>query len=367
MFRGRFPHARAALFAMLAMAAVPAPADAATLDDPDTFTAVVVQPIVSPRPVEGADGRTHLVYELLFVNETALLSRVDAIEALDAETGAVLGAWKGEALKAIFRLNGREPGQTLARGHSAYAFLDATVLAERRRPRRSSTALPSRASWRRPATSTRPLRSILSSAFPRRRRSWACRSTSTPARRSSSSRRSGVRDGSRQRLLWVTSAPRRDHGVQRRAEDRGTLRHRLHAARSVTPFVRRAARQERELSDLRQSRVCGRRRDGGRGRRRRRRGRPFASREPTTIQNAAGNHIVLDIGGGNFALFAHIETGTVAVKAGDRVKAGDVSGRGRHRNSMPDLHFHVMDGPSPLASNGLPATLYAIYRRGPAR
>ena len=90
-------------------------------------------------------------------------------------------------------------------------------------------------------------------------------------------------------------------------------------------------------------------------------GTPFASREPTTIQNAAGNHIVLDIGGGNFALFAHIETGTVAVKAGDRVKAGDVIGHaGDTGNSDgPHLHFHVMDGPSPLASNGLP---YAFTR-----
>ena len=69
-----------------------------------------------------------------------------------------------------------------------------------------------------------------------------------------------------------------------------------------------------------------------------------------------GNHIVVDRGDGNFALYAHIKTGTVAVKAGDHVKTGDVIGRlgNTGNSSAPHLHFHVMDGPSPLAARGLP-------------
>jgi murein DD-endopeptidase MepM/ murein hydrolase activator NlpD len=44
------------------------------------------------------------------------------------------------------------------------------------------------------------------------------------------------------------------------------------------------------------------------------------------------------------------------VVAGDRVRRGQVLGKvGNSGNSVaPHLHFHVMDGPSPLASNGLP-------------
>ena len=69
-----------------------------------------------------------------------------------------------------------------------------------------------------------------------------------------------------------------------------------------------------------------------------------------------GNYVVIDIGGGHFAFFAHLKTGSVAVKRGDRVKAGDVIGAlGDTGNSDgPHLHFHVMDGPSPLSSNGIP-------------
>jgi murein DD-endopeptidase MepM/ murein hydrolase activator NlpD len=44
------------------------------------------------------------------------------------------------------------------------------------------------------------------------------------------------------------------------------------------------------------------------------------------------------------------------VKPGDKVAAGQVLGLlGNSGNSdAPHLHFHVMDGPSPLKSNGLP-------------
>jgi murein DD-endopeptidase MepM/ murein hydrolase activator NlpD len=47
---------------------------------------------------------------------------------------------------------------------------------------------------------------------------------------------------------------------------------------------------------------------------------------------------------------------SVLVRAGEKVRAGQVIGLvGTSGNSSePHLHFHVIDGPSPLASNGLP-------------
>ena len=77
------------------------------------------------------------------------------------------------------------------------------------------------------------------------------------------------------------------------------------------------------------------------------------------IEQADGNHVVLDLGGGRFALFAHMKPDSVLVRAGDKVRAGQLIGRvGTSGNSSePHLHFHVVDGPSPLASNGLPYLL----------
>jgi hypothetical protein len=74
------------------------------------------------------------------------------------------------------------------------------------------------------------------------------------------------------------------------------------------------------------------------------------------IDQADGNFVVLDIGNGAFALYAHMQPGSVKVARGAKVKVGDLLGKvGNTGNtSAPHLHFHVMDGPSPLQSNGIP-------------
>jgi murein DD-endopeptidase MepM/ murein hydrolase activator NlpD len=81
-------------------------------------------------------------------------------------------------------------------------------------------------------------------------------------------------------------------------------------------------------------------------------------RNPTglPLDSYAGNHVVQDLGNGNYALYAHIKTDTVRVKPGDRLSRGQVIGSvGNTGNSTaPHLHFHVMSTPDPLRSNGLP-------------
>ena len=74
------------------------------------------------------------------------------------------------------------------------------------------------------------------------------------------------------------------------------------------------------------------------------------------LDQYAGNHIVQDLGDGNYALYAHIKTGEVKVKPGDQLTTGQVIGAvGNTGNSdAPHLHFHVMSTPDPLRSDGLP-------------
>ena len=75
-----------------------------------------------------------------------------------------------------------------------------------------------------------------------------------------------------------------------------------------------------------------------------------------TLANVDGNHVVLDLGGGVFAFYAHMRKGSVTVAPGQRVKRGQVLGKvGNTGNtSAPHLHFHLMEGPSVLGSNGIP-------------
>jgi murein DD-endopeptidase MepM/ murein hydrolase activator NlpD len=70
-----------------------------------------------------------------------------------------------------------------------------------------------------------------------------------------------------------------------------------------------------------------------------------------------GNYIVIDHGNGEYSLLAHFRRGTVAVKTGDSVKAGDLLGRcGNSGNSSePHLHYHLQNGPKFGGAEGLPA------------
>ncbi|MFJ8592016.1 M23 family metallopeptidase [Streptomyces sp. NPDC093598] len=74
------------------------------------------------------------------------------------------------------------------------------------------------------------------------------------------------------------------------------------------------------------------------------------------VHRILGNHIVLDLGNGTHAAYAHLQRGSLTVREGDRVRAGQVLARcGNSGNSSePHLHFQLMDGPDPDAARGVP-------------
>jgi hypothetical protein len=75
-----------------------------------------------------------------------------------------------------------------------------------------------------------------------------------------------------------------------------------------------------------------------------------------TIENVDGNHIVLDLGNGTYAFYAHLQKDSLLVAQGAHVKRGQpLALLGNTGNtSAPHLHFHLMDGMSVLGSSGLP-------------
>lgn len=94
---------------------------------------------------------------------------------------------------------------------------------------------------------------------------------------------------------------------------------------------------------------------------------PPGKMPPTiAVEDADGNAIVLNLGNGRYAAYAHLRAGSITVKPGDRVKRGQVFAHvGNSGNTLaPHLHFQVMDQASPLASNGLPYAIDAFRVTG---
>ncbi len=345
----------ALLSSCLASAAVAG--QTSTANDAAAFTSVVVQPIVSPRPIESSDGRAHIVYELLIVNETPLHTRIDSIVAFDPANGAPLGEWKGDALAAILRLNGRLPGGTLRPGGSAYAFLDATIAKGAPVPKtiehRISVSRFTEASGDQDARVPLDPKLGVAAVASFNGAEVAVDSRKTvviepPLRGGGWIVMNGCCDDLQHRgavmaFDGVAKIPERfaidfikldgDRRVVSGPADRNAS-----YAGYGAPVYAVADGTVVATSDGEPERI------------------PTKPREATRFDTAGGNFVVVDIGGGNYAFFAHLKTGTVAVKPGDRVKTGDVIGRlGDTGNSDgPHLHFHIMDGPSPFASNGVP-------------
>jgi murein DD-endopeptidase MepM/ murein hydrolase activator NlpD len=76
--------------------------------------------------------------------------------------------------------------------------------------------------------------------------------------------------------------------------------------------------------------------------------------------------VIIDIGHGHFAFYAHFQPNTLKVHKGDKVRRGQVLALlGNSGNSdAPHLHFGIEDGPLPFASNGLPFVFSSFTTTG---
>jgi hypothetical protein len=85
-----------------------------------------------------------------------------------------------------------------------------------------------------------------------------------------------------------------------------------------------------------------------------------------TRETIGGNVVTLDIGQGDFAVYAHLQPGSLRLKVGNRVKKGQVLGLvGNSGNSTePHLHFQVVDHNSLLESEGVPYAFESFEVRG---
>jgi len=328
--------------ALVAAALIPAGAEARP-DKKAVLSPVAFDVLSKPTPVRAADGRNHLAYEIEVSNLAPMDVTLTKV-GTRAQNNTLGKPLTGEALAERTRINSGGMGATLPAGGGAIIFVDAAYSAGRRPPKRITHGIG--LSWIDPVTGEEvKLRFAgVKSGVGRR-----------PAMRLASPLRGGK---------WVAGSGCCTYNPHRGATLAidGTIHS---PERFAIDFVQLNSENRLftgPLSELSSYAYYGTRIHAARG------GRvvavvdglpeqvPGALPEGATIQNAGGNHVVIDMGKGRYAFYAHLQTGSVRVKRGQKVKTGQVLGLlGNTGNTdSPHLHFHVMDGPSPLQSNGLP-------------
>jgi hypothetical protein len=86
---------------------------------------------------------------------------------------------------------------------------------------------------------------------------------------------------------------------------------------------------------------------------------------PETLANLGGNRVVLDLGGGTYGTYFHLQPHSVKVRVGDRVRTGDVLALvGNSMSPSPHLHFQLSDGPVAMVSEGVPYVFDSFTRGG---
>jgi murein DD-endopeptidase MepM/ murein hydrolase activator NlpD len=88
---------------------------------------------------------------------------------------------------------------------------------------------------------------------------------------------------------------------------------------------------------------------------------------PERLPAVLGNYVIMKRDH-IFAGFAHLVPSSVAVKAGQTVRSGDVLGRVGHtgNSTAPHLHFQLMDSLELMAAKGVPCAFraYEVLRKG---
>ncbi len=331
------------LAAVLAILAgwVASAAESARAAEPE-LTPFVADVLWAPNPAYGSDGRSHLVYELRIANTTASGLELEKVEVLDEPSGKLLLSLDREGLAKRFSIGGRRGMEATALGVGQFGVLFLHVALE------PGDALPRAIAHR---VSLRLVQPGIE---------FAATVAQTP-----------VVD----RPLVVLGAPLIGVGyaagdgccdsirhvrallalnghfalAQRFAIDWEQIDAENRLVKGDTKALSSYTIYGRDVLAVADGTVVSSRNDLPEQ-------VPGALPQGMTIDQADGNFVVLDIGGGAFVLYAHMQPGSVTVTAGAKVKRGDVLGKvGNTGNSQaPHLHLHVMNGPSPLQSNGIP-------------
>lgn len=308
----------------------------------ESMTPVLLAVQDAPVPFTGSDGRVHLVYELWMTNFSSADVLVERVDVLGG--GEVLESFDTAAIAARLQAAGqRESSGKLAGSTQALLFLHFTLAA--------GAAIPAKLSHR---------VTLHAQAAPPGQQEITESGGEVPVDR---------------RAVLVIGPPLRGEGYISADSCCDASRH----TRAALPVNGRVWLAQRLAVDWEQLDASGRIYKGAREKPESYAifGKPVLAvgdgmvvsvteglpeqtpgKFPTNIalDEADGNSVILDLGGEHYAMYAHMQPGSIKVHKGERVRLGQVIGLvGNTGNSVaPHLHFQVNDRPSSLASNGLP-------------
>jgi hypothetical protein len=328
--------------------------DAAAAED--QLTPLLARVLAQPAVVLQSDGVWRLPYELELVNVADVPLTVESLEASDpAHGGTVVASMSGAAIAPNLALPGGVKSATLGPGQSGVLFVNATFSRREEVPAKLTHRIVATTPQPKPPLPERNVELVASTDVttsapivvgpPLRGERWvAAASCCDSYHRRAVLPVNGARHlAQRYAIDWIqlTSDDRLATGDPKRNESYPQF-----GAEALAVAPATVVHVQDGLPE----------------------GTPGAFPPGVTAMTADGNAVVLDLGGGRYALYAHFQPGSIRVRVGDRVVRGQVLGLvGNTGNSdAPHLHFHVMDGPSPLASNGVPYAIDAFAVTGRA-
>jgi len=311
---------------------------------PDQYTPLVPDVLTAPQWFTGTDGRAHLVYEVELTNAFAVAMDLTKVVVADGASGATLASFEGDDLLAIMTpLGAFSATSTSVPGSSvAMLWMDLPFDSPDQLPtsiRQIYTVgvpdgipLPRSVEYSDPVAATVDRTPPVVLGPPLAGTGWVAVGSCCdgPHRRALQPVNGALRLGQRFAIDWngVDADGFMVHGDQSQNAKWVFYGAPVLAVADATVVV---------AKDYLEDQV------------------PNAP-VPVGIEDADGNHIVLDLGNGRYAFYAHLEPHSVAVKAGDRVCKGQQIARLGNTGSStgPHLHFHVSDSISALDANGKP-------------
>lgn len=357
----------------------PAPPAPPAAQDPPTFQPLVITPVPqAPSPVRGTDGRFHVVYELQVLDAGPRAATLTSVESLaDGPDGRVVGSLAGPAVTARSLLVGDytlppTPVTEVPSGRTVLLLLDDVY--------DTREAVPAAVVHRVRATF---------GPLPPNQATFAAATFPTSSEQVTAA--VGI-DGPAPRVIgppltgpeWVAVngccelSPHRAAMVPLAGRINGGERYAVDWSRFDL-----AARPLADLTRGTQATFAG---DPARNEDYFTFGQPVLAVADATVvavvgdmpeapphqfltlplTDLGGNRVVLDLGGGAYAFYAHLQTGSPAVRVGDHVRRGQVIARAGNSGNTSEshLHFQLMDSPAPLSATNLPFEIDTLTWEG---